>query len=40
MKLTTEEVEFSFNNVLYRPIDEIAMESPLGLHWLISSWVI
>ena len=29
MKLSTEEVEFSFNNVLYRQIDGIAIESPL-----------
>ena len=30
MKLATEEIEFSFNNVLYRQIDGIAMGSPLG----------
>ena len=30
MKLAFEEVEFSFNNVLYRQISGIAMGSPLG----------
>ena len=30
MRLATEEVEFSFNNTLYRQIDGIAMGSPLG----------
>ena len=30
MRLATEEVEFSFNNILYRQIDGIAMGSPLG----------
>ena len=30
MKLATEEVEFSFNNIMYRQVDGIAMGSPLG----------
>ena len=30
MKLATEEVEFSFSNILYRQIDGIAMGCPLG----------
>ena len=31
MKLATEEVEFSFNNILYSQVDGIAMGSPLEL---------
>ena len=30
MRLATEEVEFSFNSILYRQIDFIAMGFPLG----------
>ena len=30
MKVATEQVEFSFNNLLYRQKDGIAMRSPLG----------
>ena len=30
MRLATEEVEFSFNNTLYRQIDGIAMGFPFG----------
>ena len=30
MKTTTTSVEFSFNNIMYRQIDGIAMGSPLG----------
>ena len=30
MKLATEEVEFSFNNILYCQVDGIAMGSPLA----------
>lgn len=31
MKFTTEPVEFSFNSMMYRQIDEIAMGNPLRL---------
>ena len=30
MKIATSSVEFSFNNCMYRQIDEVAMASPLG----------
>ena len=30
MKVATEQVKFSFNKLLYRQIDGIAMGSPLG----------
>ena len=30
MKTATTSVEFSFNNIMYRQIDEVAMGSPLG----------
>ena len=30
MRLATEEVEFNFNNTLYRKIDGICMGSPFG----------
>ena len=30
MKTATTSVEFSFNNIMYRQIDGIAMGSPLG----------
>ena len=29
MKLATEEVEFSFNNIMYRQVDGLAIGSPL-----------
>ena len=31
MKTATTSVEFSFNNIIYRQIDGVAMGSPLGL---------
>ena len=30
MRMVTSDVEFSFDNVMYRQIDEVAMGSPLG----------
>ena len=34
MKTATKSVEFSFNSVIYRQIDGVAIGSPLGLRWL------
>ena len=37
MKLATEEVEFSFNNILYRQVDVITIQ--WDPHWHLCSWV-
>ena len=34
----TRDVEFSFNNRMYRQIDGVAMGSPSGQFWLFFSW--